>query len=1224
MTAAREVKLVFRVQDDGTVAVLDQAGQKLDQLGQRAERVATQTTGGFSRMQAAIVTLNQAIGLTQTALHALEGAVVRPLQEMERTRALSQMFGVAVRDLSALAPVAKAAEVDIGLLATGLRGLAMTMSEIDRPGNEARNVMRQLGVDLDVLKRATPREQLLLLSDAFARIADGSGKTAAAIEVFKRSGIGLIPLLNQGSAAIKEQIAHAEALGLAYTDEAAAAADDFLDSTERLRDALGSLQREVAVALIPALQGGVQALTEWLAQNRETLATDLAGYFASVATSASNAAGGIKGAADQLGAFASWWKSLPPEAAGAILGAAGGYALGGPAGARVGALGGAVYGAAGRFSMENPHVRDAVDAGVQQYTVAEQMRIWAGRRNEFAFRGGTIVRTAESDDEVARRLGFYRPKVDLAGSYYGGMSTLPADVPPEQLMTAYGGGVPAGMRRPFVYASAVPGADRDGASGVAGGTQAARDAYEGIKRATDELRDAERERLALQQAIRDQAEARAEIERDDARAQLAALEQQGAGLAEIATAEQAVLDRERAVLETRRANLEVQLATAEAMEGTSASTVKLVTEIEQINAELGRMPLAVEQTAESLSVIREDLAATFTDVVRGIGQGTASLEDFLQRAVEGLGARVLERGANDLVDILLGGGSPRSGIVSALFGADAAGRSVQDFAGNWGVEPGQVPTPARSGEFSGVAINAFQGLGIGAAVGGVGSSIAGATGANVRTQEGIQYGSAAGGLAGGVVAGLVYGSAAGPIGMIIGAAVGAILGAILPDLINKPPTRERIATDASRAIMAQGGFPTPLARNGLEGRDLYWIARDAAPGNREATYRDVALWDFVIGPYYKGPPIGQTALNDPRWQGKPLKQWAQEARDAALASPIEQAWRADDYREKAPYFMARVLGLKDEEAPAFVNMVANTAHAGQLPHDVVRRRLRDLADESGMTLFSSLRSLEDQVLGGVFDHTTYQQSLKGMADLWGADSKYLAAGLDLDSLLADPRYYYNVRNRRDMGMPYPEFYNTPVIDADLFAKGTERIIASKEAAKSLDDEARDMRISMLDPRRQLAEYRSRLAAVDTSLGALRVDGLTERESYEYEELLSERAALGRSIFSVGATLGGARGRAAQRTGTDIVRTTGDLYMAWAADPIVADREQANTDATATNTSALTTNTTQISALSQRVAELTATIVATDFGGDGVTAEDIVTLINADPALKATIRQVVSR
>ncbi|MGH8323200.1 MAG: hypothetical protein ACRETD_05295, partial [Steroidobacteraceae bacterium] len=77
MADPNEVKLVFRITDDGTLQILDAAGQKLDAVGQKAKSAGEGGSEGFSKIAREVISLNQALELAARAYELLERPIER-------------------------------------------------------------------------------------------------------------------------------------------------------------------------------------------------------------------------------------------------------------------------------------------------------------------------------------------------------------------------------------------------------------------------------------------------------------------------------------------------------------------------------------------------------------------------------------------------------------------------------------------------------------------------------------------------------------------------------------------------------------------------------------------------------------------------------------------------------------------------------------------------------------------------------------------------------------------------------------------------------------------------------------------------------------------------------------------------------------------------------------------------------------------------------------------
>ncbi len=101
---------------------------------------------------------------------------------------------------------------------------------------------------------------------------DGAEKSALAVKLFGKSGVELIPFLNQGRAGIEELKAKFRELGLEISGDTARAAEQFNDTLDTVKQALSGLALRVAEAALPALQQLADGLVALASHGDEILA----------------------------------------------------------------------------------------------------------------------------------------------------------------------------------------------------------------------------------------------------------------------------------------------------------------------------------------------------------------------------------------------------------------------------------------------------------------------------------------------------------------------------------------------------------------------------------------------------------------------------------------------------------------------------------------------------------------------------------------------------------------------------------------------------------------------------------------------------------------------------------------------------------------------------------------------------------------------------------------
>jgi len=224
-----------------------------------------------SKVNSVLATLGAAL-----SLGALVAAGKAALDTADDLSKLSQKTGLSVQSLSLLKPIAEQSGVSMEGLAKGLQKLATSMADAASGTKLPLESFTRLGVSFkDAAGQLRPTEEVLLdLADAFAAMPDGAEKSALAVKLFGKSGVELIPFLNQGRAGIDELKQKFKALGLEISGETAKAAERFNDTLDTVRQALSGVAMKVAEAALPALQSLADALVQ-VASHGETIMTVL-------------------------------------------------------------------------------------------------------------------------------------------------------------------------------------------------------------------------------------------------------------------------------------------------------------------------------------------------------------------------------------------------------------------------------------------------------------------------------------------------------------------------------------------------------------------------------------------------------------------------------------------------------------------------------------------------------------------------------------------------------------------------------------------------------------------------------------------------------------------------------------------------------------------------------------------------------------------------------------
>lgn len=204
------------------------------------EKVKSQIGG----MDSAVKSLDSAFGNLIKGMAAGIGAALTvgaivdvskaALDAADNIGKMAEKMGMSVENASVLNYTLAMSDVTTESLATSVKGLNKALEEAEKPGTAAANAFKSFNLNATDIQKLNTEDRLRTIADAFSKFEDGPNKSAAAIEIFGRAGLELIPLLNKGAAGFDEARARAEELGLVLSSDVTSAANAVNDGFTEL------------------------------------------------------------------------------------------------------------------------------------------------------------------------------------------------------------------------------------------------------------------------------------------------------------------------------------------------------------------------------------------------------------------------------------------------------------------------------------------------------------------------------------------------------------------------------------------------------------------------------------------------------------------------------------------------------------------------------------------------------------------------------------------------------------------------------------------------------------------------------------------------------------------------------------------------------------------------------------------------------------------------------
>jgi hypothetical protein len=195
---------------------------------------------------------------------AWEQAIEKNVELAVSLERLAQKTGIAVDELSRLQYAASLSLVSSDELDTGLKFLTRSIQAAGSGAGKQAESFKLLKIDVSesAMAHKTLDEVLGEVATKFESYADGPAKGALALNLFGRSGLSIIPFLNQGAEGIKKLGEESDRLGNTMTVQQKEVFIKYEESMKRLNASTAGLWRSFAMQLTPALTDLSTAMLE--------------------------------------------------------------------------------------------------------------------------------------------------------------------------------------------------------------------------------------------------------------------------------------------------------------------------------------------------------------------------------------------------------------------------------------------------------------------------------------------------------------------------------------------------------------------------------------------------------------------------------------------------------------------------------------------------------------------------------------------------------------------------------------------------------------------------------------------------------------------------------------------------------------------------------------------------------------------------------------------------
>ncbi len=223
------------------------------QIGRFADRVKS-SVRGMLNFRTAIATLAGSAGL---------GLLIkRTIDQVDLLSKTSTKLGVTAAALAKLQFAAKLTGVETRQLNMGLQRMIRRIAEAAKGTGEAKDALKQLGIDAVRVSLLSADEQFLAVARAMEKVQKQSERVRLSFKLFDSEGVSLVNTLAEGEAGLKKIFAEAGRFGTALDDISAAKIVMAKDAITRAQEAFAGLRIALTTSLAPVVVAMFNATAE--------------------------------------------------------------------------------------------------------------------------------------------------------------------------------------------------------------------------------------------------------------------------------------------------------------------------------------------------------------------------------------------------------------------------------------------------------------------------------------------------------------------------------------------------------------------------------------------------------------------------------------------------------------------------------------------------------------------------------------------------------------------------------------------------------------------------------------------------------------------------------------------------------------------------------------------------------------------------------------------------
>lgn len=211
------------------------------------------------------------VGGTAAAVGGVVAMANKTAETTDVIDKMSQKIGLSKQGYQEWAYVMGQNGMEVDKLQNGMKTLRSRMDAVAGGNKDTAATFAKLGISLTDASGKTKDQETVMNETirALADVKDGTEKASLATELFGKSGLEMMPMLNGGSAGIDDLTKRAHDLGLVLSDETVTAGVKLGDTMDDVKQSFGAMATQLGATVMPL----VQQFADWLLTMMPTFQT---------------------------------------------------------------------------------------------------------------------------------------------------------------------------------------------------------------------------------------------------------------------------------------------------------------------------------------------------------------------------------------------------------------------------------------------------------------------------------------------------------------------------------------------------------------------------------------------------------------------------------------------------------------------------------------------------------------------------------------------------------------------------------------------------------------------------------------------------------------------------------------------------------------------------------------------------------------------------------------